>query len=165
MLHQSIETLQFQESDLSAEAGMVRFGPIHQSAAKTICETLQRFDLTTGADDAIRIVPLANGLVSLEVSGAHVSGYFVESDGIEAADETLDAFVRAVCPKNYPVFMKGHYFPDDATRINTMMTAVHDGVSVKWSRLRNRVRNGTSLCISTPDTAGNLTMIDCMLMG
>ena len=165
MLHQTIETLHCQEIDQSAEAGTVCFGPIHQSAAETISTTLRRFDLTTGADDAIRIVPLANGLVSLEVSGAHVSGYFVESDGIEAADETLDAFVRAVCPKNYPVFIKGHYYPDEATRINTMMTAVHDGVSVKWSRLRNRVRNGTSLCISTPDTAGNLTVIDCMQMG
>lgn len=165
MLHQTIETLHCQEIDQSAEVGTVCFGPIHQSAAETISTTLRRFDLTTGADDAIRIVPLANGLVSLEVTGAHVSGYFVESDGIEAADETLDAFVRAVCPKNYPVFIKGHYYPDEATRINTMMTAVHDGVSVKWSRLRNRVRNGTSLCISTPDTAGNLTMIDCMQMG
>ena len=92
-----------------------------------------------------------------------VSGYFLEGDGIEAADETLDAFVLRVCPKNFPVFMKGHYYPDDATRIKTLMTAVHDGASVRWSRLRNRARSGTSLFISTPDVSGNLTMIDCML--
>lgn len=150
MLHQTVFTEQFFEVDFDQEEGRLRFGPVHKSAAARIHQILQAFDLTTGADNRIRIIPVSAELARIEVYGQNVSGYFAEGDGLEASEETLDAFVLHACPKNYPVSLHGYYYPDDETRINTVMTAVHDGVSVRWSRLRNRLRDGTCLCISTP---------------
>lgn len=135
--------------EVGADEGTLYFGPVHKSCAAKFHQFLEAFDLTTGADSRIKTVPVLVDLARIEVTGEDVCGYFLESDGIEAADETLDAFLLRVCPKNYPVFVGGHYHPDDETRINTVMTAVHDGVSVRWSRLRNRLRDGNSLCIST----------------
>lgn len=146
-------------SDLDAATGegILHIGPLHRHAARSLSTILGDLGLTTGADDALRFTAHGTDMVTLTVTGFDVTGYLLEDFGIEAETETLDAFVLRACPAGTPITLRGHYHPDDQTRITSFMTALHDGRRVTWTSMRLRMRDGETLRLS--GTVGGFPML------
>ena len=147
------------ELNLNAEDGVLRIGPMRSKFAQQIDDTLNALGITTGNDDAIRIVGNNRSQAFLVVSGPFVTGYLMEDYGISAPIEVYDALVLKCCSANTPVTIEGHYHPDDETRIASVMTAVHDGGKVCWSHLRTRLRDGEQLLLTS--RKDRFPVIDC----
>ncbi len=143
--------------DAATEDGVLHIGPIHRTDAQSIVDLLSNLGLTTGADDAIRLTAQGKDMVSMAVTGMDVTGYLMEDFGIEAETEALDAFILRACPAGTPISLRGHYHPDDETRITSVMTALHDGRRVTWTSFRLRMRDGETLRLS--DTPGTFPMV------
>ena len=128
------------ELDLATDKGVLRFGPLKASSAGEVRYLMQEFGLSTGGDQDLRFKSAGQDAVFLIAAGEGVTGYFLEDFGIEAAIESVDDLVLRCCPIGLPISIRGHYYPDDETRITTLMTAVHDGIKVTWCHLRTRIR-------------------------
>lgn len=148
------------ELNLSVENGVMRIGPIRGKVAESFGSILRSLEMTTGADDAIRVVHQRRGQAYLIVSGEAVTGYFMEDFGTSAPIESLDQLVLNCCQENVPVAIEGHYHPDDETRITTVMTAVHDGSKVSWAYRVTRLRSGEQLRLTS--CQDRFPVIDCM---
>ncbi|WP_027234428.1 hypothetical protein [Leisingera caerulea] len=149
------------ELDLATDSGVIRFGPLKASCAGEIRALMQEFGLSTGGDQDLRIESAGHDAVFLIAAGEGVTGYFLEEFGIEAAIESVDALVLRCCAIGAPVSIRGHYFPDDETRIATLMTAVHDGAHVTWCHVRARIRGGEILRLEGAEGQRGFPMVSC----
>lgn len=147
------------ELNLHPTDGVLRFGPVHKDAVQALQKTMEALELTMGSDEVPEVVDCGDGLACLVAGGESVVGYLHDEFGIEAEAEDLDLLVLRYCPQNTPITLSGHYHPDDGTRITTAMTAVHDGVSVRWSRLSTK-SDAAGVATLVADR-GHFPVVDC----
>lgn len=110
-----------QVPDVVPVVGKLRIGPLKPISPRALQDCLLRHGLTTGNDAALALHQDGAGALWLQVGGADVTGYLRERDsfGLEACEESVEAFLREVALPGGMIQISGEYSPDAQTTVRS----------------------------------------------